>query len=206
MDHRSFDALARSLISSQHRRTLLTVALGAIVPGLTSWQGTPPAEAGRKHKKGKKRKRKASGCKPSCSYKVCGDDGCGGTCGSCGTDQTCMSGSCQANCPSGQRLCAGTCIPSNLCCADSDCTRNRQCREGVCECTPKRPQCAGVEGCCAPASGIEPRQFVCGSVGEVPTCFCEYRAIDVCPNCTNPNFYIRPACNETSLVTACSFC
>lgn len=30
-------------------------------------------------------------CVPSCSGKACGDDGCGGTCGKCGLDQTCSA-------------------------------------------------------------------------------------------------------------------
>lgn len=35
-----------------------------------------------------------SSCTPSCSGKQCGDDGCGGTCGTCSSDQTCTSGQC----------------------------------------------------------------------------------------------------------------
>jgi hypothetical protein len=33
-------------------------------------------------------------CTPSCSGKQCGDDGCGGSCGSCGIGKLCTSGSC----------------------------------------------------------------------------------------------------------------
>lgn len=33
-------------------------------------------------------------CTPSCSGSVCGDDGCGGSCGSCSTGYACSSGSC----------------------------------------------------------------------------------------------------------------
>lgn len=35
-------------------------------------------------------------CTPSCSGKVCGDDGCGGSCGSCKSTETCSSGACVA--------------------------------------------------------------------------------------------------------------
>jgi hypothetical protein len=35
-------------------------------------------------------------CTPSCSGKVCGDDGCGGSCGACKTSETCSSGACVA--------------------------------------------------------------------------------------------------------------
>jgi agmatine/peptidylarginine deiminase len=33
-------------------------------------------------------------CTPNCNGKQCGDDGCGGTCGSCGLDESCNQGSC----------------------------------------------------------------------------------------------------------------
>jgi hypothetical protein len=38
----------------------------------------------------------ASGtCTPNCTGKVCGDNGCGGSCGTCSTNQTCVAGKCQ---------------------------------------------------------------------------------------------------------------
>ncbi len=39
-------------------------------------------------------------CVPSCGTRVCGDDGCGGSCGDCGTDKTCdpLQGICIDNC------------------------------------------------------------------------------------------------------------
>lgn len=36
-------------------------------------------------------------CTPNCSGKVCGDDGCGGSCGSCNTGYSCSSGTCSFN-------------------------------------------------------------------------------------------------------------
>jgi hypothetical protein len=35
-------------------------------------------------------------CKPDCYLKDCGDDGCGGSCGSCGADQKCQDAKCVA--------------------------------------------------------------------------------------------------------------
>ncbi|MBU1974496.1 MAG: hypothetical protein KKH52_03820 [Nanoarchaeota archaeon] len=35
-------------------------------------------------------------CTPSCTGKVCGDDGCGGSCGTCPADYTCSAGACVA--------------------------------------------------------------------------------------------------------------
>ena len=33
-------------------------------------------------------------CEPKCDGRACGDDGCGGSCGSCGDDETCVEGTC----------------------------------------------------------------------------------------------------------------
>ena len=35
-------------------------------------------------------------CEPDCTGKVCGDDGCGGSCGTCSGDKLCVNGACQA--------------------------------------------------------------------------------------------------------------
>ena len=35
-----------------------------------------------------------TGCVPNCAGKSCGDDGCGGSCGTCGSTYTCSSGTC----------------------------------------------------------------------------------------------------------------
>ncbi len=39
------------------------------------------------------------GCTPSCQGRSCGDDGCGGVCGSCDATSTCTGGSCVPNAP-----------------------------------------------------------------------------------------------------------
>jgi hypothetical protein len=36
----------------------------------------------------------SSTCSPNCSNKNCGSDGCGGSCGKCGSDKSCVSGKC----------------------------------------------------------------------------------------------------------------
>lgn len=56
----------------------------------------------------------ASFCTPSCYGKQCGSDGCGGSCGFCGSGTNCLDGQCKAdpcyNCPSGQCV-NGQCKP-----------------------------------------------------------------------------------------------
>jgi hypothetical protein len=60
------------------------------------------------------------GCTPDCSGKNCGDDGCGGSCGTCSGDQTCQSGVCTD--PSGGGGCTGVPLgDSNFCKAECPC-------------------------------------------------------------------------------------
>jgi len=48
-------------------------------------------------------------CTPSCTGKVCGDNGCGGSCGTCSSG-VCSSGQCISQCPTGQIKCSdGAC-------------------------------------------------------------------------------------------------
>lgn len=61
------------------------------------------------------------GCVANCIGKSCGADGCGGTCGQCGSDQVCNSGLCAAD------LCSGTPCNSHGSCAKTT---------GACACTP----------------------------------------------------------------------
>lgn len=39
-------------------------------------------------------------CTPACGGRVCGDDGCGGSCGTCGAGTTCSDGTCVSGCVS----------------------------------------------------------------------------------------------------------
>jgi hypothetical protein len=43
-------------------------------------------------------------CTPDCLGRLCGGDGCGGSCGTCGTDQECVNGACLAS-----QQCTPTC-------------------------------------------------------------------------------------------------
>jgi hypothetical protein len=85
-------------------------------------------------------------CTPNCSNKACGDDGCGGSCGSCGTHQTCSA----AN----QCVCAPSC--SGKSCGDDgcggscgSCGSNRTCSAaGQCVCAPNcSGKVCGDDGC-----------------------------------------------------------
>ena len=97
------------------------------------------------------------GCTPSCEQKICGDNGCGGSCGTCGTGQVCAAGRCVSSCPGGQKVCAGNCIPSNQCCTGSDCPADQVCFNGSCDpCLPNNTNqaCVSSQQCCGTASGV----------------------------------------------------
>ena len=47
---------------------------------------------------------------PPAPAKNCGDDGCGGRCGTCAAGRVCQNGTCVLECASGQTVCADTCV------------------------------------------------------------------------------------------------
>ena len=59
-------------------------------------------------------------CKRKCTGKTCGDDGCGGTCGTCVNGQTCQNSNC-ANEPSKGLYKGGTKLDIPLCCTGGPC-------------------------------------------------------------------------------------
>jgi len=70
-------------------------------------------------------------CKPTCNTNSCGDDGCGGSCGTCASGLNCVSGKCQSSCTPnctnricGSNGCGGVC---------GICGDGSSCSNGVCE-------------------------------------------------------------------------
>src|SRR5215204_2253144 len=133
MDVDRFETLLRSLAASPSRRQALGL-LGGTLLGAMLTQGISPTDARKRKRKGKKKRgngRRKSACPVSCGGKVCGDDGCGGSCGSCSGGKACESGSCQ--CPVGTEDCLGTCIPTSAeCCVAADCDLGEICVQHVC--------------------------------------------------------------------------
>jgi hypothetical protein len=172
MEFDRFSSLRRSLESTPARRDILR-ALAGIGLGLSAMQLSDAAEARSKKKKGKKHKGKGHQppgrdpgnnqspppsppppprCTPNCNGKTCGDDGCGGTCGTCpGAQDVCQNGHC---------ICVPQCAPANACgangcngscgtCAGSTCQdttlTTNECRGGVC--TPVQTSCGAGQRC-----------------------------------------------------------
>jgi hypothetical protein len=144
MDTDFFDDLTRSVSVLLSRRTLAG-ALGVMALGLPGLAEAKKHKHKHKHKKHKKH-HPPTGCVPHCQGKVCGDDGCGGPCGSCPEEASCQQGACI--CPGGQRECQGACIPSDQCCSEGDCPAEHSCVGGRC-CLPRAHVCdSGGDLCC----------------------------------------------------------
>jgi hypothetical protein len=86
-----------------------------------------------------------AGCLPSCADKQCGDDGCGGICGSCAEESPfCNDGTCSSDCTPvcfgkecGDDGCGGTC---------GECPESAQyCVKGACSSIQCQPQCLGKD-------------------------------------------------------------
>lgn len=99
-----------------------------------------------------------TGCLADCTGKVCGDDGCGGSCGTCPIGQSCQNGtcsSCTADCTGkecGGDGCGGDCgsCQDGYSCKGGTCIKNQVCVpacDGK-ECGPDG--CDGVCGVCVP--------------------------------------------------------
>ena len=106
-------------------------------------------------------------CVPDCAGCECGDDGCGGSCGTCSNgeicnyNQICVECTSDANCPSGTPLCnpTGECV---------ECTSNAWCATGYCvdyECVdcmtdadcPSGMMCDGNGEC---GTGYSPTHYI----------------------------------------------
>jgi hypothetical protein len=139
MDARDFDTVTRALAGVLTRRRVVGLLGGLGLSGLIGHSG---AEA--KHKKKKKHKKPTSppsppaspppqtGCVRTCNGKACGNDGCGGSCGTCQGNKTCQGGICA--CPGGEIEClTNICVPQDAqCCTDGQCSNRQVCLHGQC--------------------------------------------------------------------------
>ena len=159
MDARHFDTVTRELASLPTRRRALSL-LGGL--GLAGLIGRSASEA--KHKKRKRKKKHPvappasppPGCVRDCAHKNCGNDGCGGSCGTCGGETSCRNGVC--TCPDGKELCGDACYPP--CPASSPGTTMVR-HPGTCTCCV-RP---GTYTCPS-----DPGNMCCLGTGFLPCC------------------------------------
>jgi len=141
-----FDALSRSLTTAGSRRRALTGLVSGTLGLVGARAEQTAARTCKTIKKKAKRKKclaKAKGCVPNCVDKLCGSDGCTGTCGkSCVAPETCQNGEC---------LCTRSCAPTNACGPDGCngscgvCSGGSTCSAmGVCECGTGSDLCHGI--------------------------------------------------------------
>ena len=143
-------------------------------------------------------------CTPQCDEKLCGDDGCGGTCGDCAAGQTCDT--------DGQCVCtpnaATTCSEGDVYWQDS-CGNTGAlntpcefgCTDGTCDgCTPncENKEC-GDNGCGGTCGTCQVDGQVCDGGG----CVC---VGNVATTCSEGDVYWQDSCGNTgALSTACEF-
>jgi hypothetical protein len=109
-------------------------------------------------------------CQPSCAGKVCGDDLCGGTCGTCGAGTVCVDGGC-APCSCDGKVCGddgcgsscGQCGEGQACAPDGQCVQATEC--GVCH--------AGLSCGAAQEHPLWCTAEGCGDVDDVGQCLGE---------------------------------
>jgi hypothetical protein len=117
--------------------------------------GTLDVDAAKK-KRGKKRTKKT--CQRNCADRTCGNDGCGGSCGTCGTNHVCHGGTCCVPDSRGA-TCGGRCgtwtnncgqpVACAMCAAGQQCLSNGSCAV-VCD---DNADCSGTgcNGCSNPS-------------------------------------------------------
>ena len=104
-------------------------------------------------------------CVPSCGERVCGPDGCGGSCGACDADAVCWDGVCCAAACEGRECgpdgCGGSC---------GVCDDRTVCLDGAC-CLPDcRERDCGPDGCGGSCGECSEAGFCQGGHCCVPSC------------------------------------
>lgn len=196
---------------------VITATVSLMIAGCTgdpltqdNGRGTVSADAGHTHSDvgGQQPKQDVSVCTPKCSGKNCGENGCGGTCGTCQSDETCNGASlctpkAQAHvCPSGN-----TCDSGERCWCDGNgqftcyaltgmCVTNSG-NEETCESTSSYTSNCGTGHGCVGAD-MSPKAAMCGvtctggQVFSVATGKCETG------NCTTTGCSAGLFCNNAT--------
>jgi hypothetical protein len=175
MDGSHFDTLTRSLSTAGSRRRALGGLLTGVF-GVLGWQGQDDAAAhdlkatckkksGKAKKKCLKKARKHKAehasetpptdltCTPDCAGKLCGSNGCGGSCGSCSACKQCSSGGrCVTSpdftaCGGGKQCSGGVCATPPGCENAAGCIHGNMCCSGSCTCPA-----FDADGFCSPVA------------------------------------------------------
>jgi hypothetical protein len=71
-------------------------------------------------------------CLPNCAGKMCGEDGCGGSCGTCGKGDQCLAGVCEPLSPCIPDCAGRTCGDDGCGGSCGSCADGQVCKAGVC--------------------------------------------------------------------------
>ena len=141
-------------------------------------------------------------CTPDCTDKVCGGDGCGGSCGSCdvANDEVCYFGSCEPRCGTTPVVCLDSQCGDDGCGGScGTCASGSTCQEGLCVPDPvfQTPfSCAGICGSMA-QSGC----YCTPDCATYGNCCADYAEFCTCtPDCTGK------ACGSDGCGGSCGTC
>ena len=147
-------------------------------------------------------------CKPACTGKECGSDGCGGSCGSCAAGENCTGGLCvgsSGTCGSSTATCSGHCgstLSHHGCYCDDSCTDQGDCCDDYADCCPAgtacTPQCDYVD-CGADGCGGS-----CGSCDFGDTCENGFCVTSGSPGCTP--YCLMSDCGDDGCGGSCGTC
>ncbi len=128
----------------------------------------------------------ATSCTPNCTGRQCGDDDCGGSCGTCSASDclVCSAGSCVSEC-NGVEICAGgsCCTPGCPACRTSAVSDGCG---GSCAANCSSPSVCDGDSCCAPSCPACLESSVADGCGD--TCAANCTGSDQCcgDTCTPP--------------------
>jgi hypothetical protein len=156
MDDATFDALTRAFTAGFARRRVLaglSSALLVTLPlALEAYAAANKKRRRKRRRKHRKKNRRSSApsplvppippplCVGNCEGKNCGDDGCGGSCGTCSGAAVCQGGRC--TCPTGRVQCAGRCCDRGQICVAGNCLAGQgTCPNGADSCLGENISC-----------------------------------------------------------------
>jgi hypothetical protein len=150
-------------------------------------------------------------CVPDCEDRVCGDDGCGDSCGDCVGGWTCFDGACEEGLQQG-KSCLGKCgetyDPNADCQCDQNCQKVGDCCDDFCDSCPALGTqiCECVPDCVDKECGGDGCGGTCGACGEGSacdshgTCGCTDEATTACG--PDANVYWYDSCGNQGVLKA----
>ncbi len=136
-------------------------------------------------------------CTPDCTNKDCGDNGCGGSCGTCNVMNGCVANKCTACMPDPPP--EASCGQDSAGCTFGLCGSDQYCSGGRCAYCP-RPLCNGV--CCLEGESCNPNTFACEAC--VPQCAGRTCGPDGCGGSCAPGCNAGEACSTAGACSACT--